>query len=72
MAENYIKRLERERDEAQARVRAACDDLAEFRAHIASPKFMGYDGEGDRKDWIATGDVNARLCNIRDTLLGLA
>ena len=39
------------------KIKAMCDAINDFRALLHSDKFAGYDSDGDRKDWIATGDV---------------
>jgi hypothetical protein len=65
MKENYIKRLERENREKDERIAQLEADLIAFEAHVSSPKFTGTDESGDRRDWIATGDVTDRLRNIR-------
>lgn len=65
---NYIKQLQAqivENDDAILRTKEA---IQEFRAHLLSPKFQGVDTDGDRKDWIATADVLARLA-LLDSLL---
>jgi hypothetical protein len=69
---NYIQRLRTEAAELQARIDATAQELAEFRAHLLGPKFQASDNDPDRRDWIATGDVLARLSNMRDTLQGMA
>ena len=61
---NHIHRLRAERDQARATVCALTDAVHAFRAHLLLPKFQGFDVDGDRKDWIATSDVLARLQEI--------
>ena len=41
MAENHIARLTRERDEAQATIRATRDELREIIHYLQTPKFHG-------------------------------
>jgi hypothetical protein len=31
--------------------------IEHFRQHLLTPKFVGVDSDGDRKDWISTSDV---------------
>ena len=65
MAENYIKRLERENKEKAERIAQLEADLIAFEVHVSSEKFTGSDETGERRDWIATGDVTDRLRIIR-------
>lgn len=43
MAENYIKRLERELAEARALLKAANDKVVEMESYYTSPKFHEHD-----------------------------
>lgn len=53
---NFIKRLQAE-NEAQAAKLATCErELIQFRAFLQSSKFT-QSSDGERVDWIATGDV---------------
>lgn len=67
---NHIQRLTQERTELLTNRHIAIEDLQEFRAHLLSAKFQGVDADGDRKDWIATSDVLARLSSVLSTLQG--
>jgi hypothetical protein len=59
---NYIKQLEQTNREQAEQLAAMKAELLDFRAFVlTSPKFLGTDTDGDRKDWIATGDVASRL-----------
>ena len=65
---NYILRLQIEvaaRDRALASARY---HLQALRQHLDLPKFKGTDQDGDRKDWIATADVNHWLDPIETSL----
>lgn len=62
---NYIHRLQEQSAEAQDALKAIDDQLADFRAHLLSGKFAGYDADGARRDWIATPDVLARVEQLR-------
>lgn len=64
VGKNYIHRLQDENAEKQARIDELERRLREFQVHLASSKFTGTDAEGDRRDWIATGDVNHRIMEI--------
>lgn len=56
-----VAELERREAVRQARVQAW---LADFRAHLAQPKFQGAETDGGRRDWIATADVRNWLANL--------
>jgi hypothetical protein len=61
---NHIHRLQADLDVARAALHATDQALREFRAHLVSEKFQGFEPDGSRKDWIAIADVDARLCGI--------
>lgn len=63
---NYIRTLQKELSAALTALRAKEQVVAEFRCHLAGPKFQGLDLDGGRKDWIATADVHAWLQRISD------
>lgn len=42
------------------------EKIAELRAHLSLPKFVGADDDGNRKDWVAIADVLAWLRYIED------
>ena len=60
---NYITRLQGELAEAKAEATSANQRLAEFREHLASPKF-GPQADGERGDWISVADVQRWLTYI--------
>ena len=66
---NYIKHLQRENEEAKRRLDALTEQCQEFRAFLLTPKFVGVDADGERKDWIATTDVDAMLQKLHSTSL---
>jgi len=66
---NYIKHLERELEEAKRRLETVVEQCQEQRAFLLSDKFVGVDADGERKDWIATGDVDAMLQKLHSTAL---
>jgi hypothetical protein len=61
---NYIKKIQAENANLKRQMLDAQEELQNFRAFLFSAKFTGTDSDGDRKDWIATTDVAARLQNI--------
>jgi len=67
---NFIKTLQAEKAEAEARTAATLEALEEFRALLLSPKHQGTAPDGTRNDWISTGDVLRRLEMIRQALTG--
>lgn len=69
---NYIASLQQQANDLQTRIDAAAAELAEFRAHLLGPKFQAAAADPDRRDWIATADVLARLAHLRDALQGFA
>jgi hypothetical protein len=69
---NHIQRLQRDLDEAQAKLTHTLLQVEELRSYLFLPKFVGVDTNGDRKDWVATGDVLARLNLIRLAAQGIA
>jgi hypothetical protein len=61
--------LEVANDHLQRRVEFYEKSLDQFRAFLATEKFLGCGSDGSRKDWIATGDVaNWILETKRDSL----
>jgi hypothetical protein len=68
---NYINKLESERNELARDINRTDYAIQEFKEYLMSDKFIGFDIDGDRKDWISTADVLARMELIRKELLGL-
>ena len=60
---NYIATLRAERDELRATILAAQAAIMDFRVHLASDKFRNVE-DAERRDWIATADVNRWLAAI--------
>ncbi len=61
---NYIQQLQAENKELKSRLNNIAAELREFKAYLqTSPKFQGTE-QGERKDWISTGDVINRLQEI--------
>jgi hypothetical protein len=59
---NHIQRLTSDLATAEAKIKAMQDEIAAFRVHLASSKFVNT--ETERNDWIAVSDVNRFLDNI--------
>ena len=64
----YINKLETENKLLLAQIQQAREEVEFFLAHAYSPKFTGTESNGERRDWIAIGDVRTRLLDIRSTL----
>lgn len=64
---NYIARLKQENQEKDAKIEAMKTALNDFAAFLTSPKFQTQEG-GERKDWIATGDVQRWISEARNLL----
>ncbi len=62
---NYIKRLERENAHMSNVIRALDDEIRRLRGELLTPKFVGYDEDGDRRDWMATSDIDTRLQGLQ-------
>ncbi len=63
---NYIQALRAENAEMEGAILTMQGRVDEFLAHLCLPKFQPSEGDNDRRDWIATGDVNRWLRYIRD------
>lgn len=66
---HYIQQLRRAVAIREAQLRTMDAQIHQFRAFLHSPKFTGTEN-GERKDWISTGDVlnwlrEAREASIR-------
>lgn len=57
---NYIKQLETDRESAATKIAQLMLEIVAFQVFLNSEKFQNND-TGDRKDWIATKDVQDRL-----------
>mgnify|MGYP001574534752 CR=1 FL=1 len=66
---NYIHQLQAELNASIAATEAFKQSLNDFRQLLHSPKFTGMQADGERKDWISTGDVLAMLWNIENNAL---
>ena len=65
---NYILGLQDENERLRKNSLKIQAEINEFIKFLHSPKFMGVETDGSRKDWIATGDVINRLQEIRREL----
>lgn len=63
---NHIARLQQDLGAAHATLQAKAEALQAFRVHLTGQKFAGFDADGSRRDWIATGDVLGWLTSIAD------
>lgn len=61
---NYIQRLEQENERLHQALLALRSELTSLRTYVDSEKFKTQEG-GERKDWIATGDIANWLDNAR-------
>jgi hypothetical protein len=66
---NFIKQLQAENEELKAKLASATQSITDFMVFLNGPKFTGTEN-GERKDWIATGDVQTRLSQLRSELNG--
>jgi hypothetical protein len=44
------------------------DDIGRLLAFLHGPKFAGHEENGERRDWVSTGDVIQWLRELRNTL----
>ena len=69
---NYIQQLKDENIALQCRLNTAYKAIEEFNTFLLSSKFTGIEangtGAGDRRDWIATGDVLRIMNDIQTEL----
>ena len=56
-----------ENNNLKKKISSALHEIDAFRIFLNGPKFTGTDN-GERKDWIATGDVLRELNEIRNHL----
>lgn len=64
---NFIQRLQQENAELRQQLQAAKQRTTDFMTFLLGPKFTGTEN-GERKDWIATGDVQTWLSDHRTSL----
>lgn len=65
---NFIQRLKSDLEQRDATIATAQQEIQDFLAFLHSEKFTGMGSNGERKDWIATGDVISRLQELRAAL----
>lgn len=65
---NFIRRIQAERAELEARIDRTDDAISDAMAFLNSPKFVGVESDGSRKDWISTADVHHMLAHLRETI----
>jgi len=61
---NYISKLQAENLELKNKLAKVGAEINEFVSFLHSAKFTGTESNGERKDWIATGDVIRRIKEI--------
>ena len=61
---NHILKLQQENQNLTTQLKELNQDLTMFLQFLNSSKFTGTEN-GERKDWIATGDVASRLIEMR-------
>jgi len=54
---NYIQSLQAQVEELKSQLAAKNEKLHNFVCFLHADKFVGVDSRGERKDWIAVGDV---------------
>lgn len=64
---NYIKQLETDRENAATKIAQLMLEIVAFQVFLNSEKFQNND-TGDRKDWIATKDVQTRLQTMKSLI----
>jgi hypothetical protein len=63
---NFIKQLQSDNHALAAALARVETEISSFQSFLQnSPKFQGFEQNGERKDWISTSDVIARLMEIR-------
>lgn len=67
---NHIQRLTEDNADKGERITATAEALQDFRVFLLSDKFSGVDTNGERKDWIATGDVQRQIDSLLSILNG--
>jgi hypothetical protein len=65
---NHILKLQQENQELKNKIEEMENWRMSFLSHLHSEKFQGSDSNGERKDWISTGDVIAQLQNLRSLM----
>jgi hypothetical protein len=58
---NYIKRLEKDLKAAREEIDNTRSALRSFKGELETPKFVGVEADGGRKDWMSTTDIADRL-----------
>ena len=62
---NFIKRLEYDLADANAKLAGVEEELNCLRRSIDGPKYTGVDSDGGRKDWMATADIALWIERLR-------
>jgi len=61
---NFIKSLQEEIRELKEKREITQTNLRDVLGFLCSAKFTGTESNGERKDWIATGDVDRMIREI--------
>lgn len=61
---NYIQKLQQENERLHQALLAVRSELNRMRCYVESDKFKTQEG-GERKDWIATGDIARWTDDVR-------
>ena len=64
---HYSEKLKADKAALQARLDAVEGEINRLILFFHSPKFVGEDN-GERKDWVSTGDAISYLQNLRSVL----
>lgn len=64
----FINQLQKDNADLKQQLQTTQEEINQFISFLHSPKFIGTEN-GERKDWISTGDVIARLINLRSHTL---
>jgi hypothetical protein len=61
---NHIMRLQTDLSTVRAELAAKAARIQAFRIHLTGEKFIGFEPDGSRKDWISVADVYAWLATV--------
>ncbi len=65
----YINQLQEENARLKHQIEKTRDQIKDFKEFLYCPKFVGFESDGARKDWIATDDVYRKLRELEIVLL---
>lgn len=64
---NYIAKLQEENKELRRILENVESHLLDSKRFLMTEKFTGHDRDGERKDWLSTGDAQRMLDVILDS-----